>query len=101
MDKPMSMQEKTNLGNNIRLLSPDQLRGIISILSDPNSVESNLKYFEFDIENLPVRKLRELEKYVSQSMKEVNKKSNNMSEREKIDQLKVSMFKLPTKSRQT
>ena len=92
MDKPMSMIEKNTLGANIRCLNADQLRGIIAILSDSSSVEQNLKYFEFDIENLPVRKLRELEKYVKNSLHIVNKKTANppaLSENEKIAQLKV------------
>jgi hypothetical protein len=94
MDKPMSMTEKNALGANIRSLNPDQLKGIISILSDSNSVEQNLKYFEFDIENLPTRKLRELEKYVKNSLNSANSNKNKktsapQTENEKIAQLKV------------
>jgi len=97
MDKPMSMIEKNALGANIRTLNPDQLRGIIAILSDSNSVEQNLRYFEFDIENLPVRKLRELEKYVKTSLHSSNVNKNKkvvsnapLTENQKIAQLKVN-----------
>lgn len=91
MDKPMSMTEKNALGANIRNLNPDQLKGIISILSDSNTVEQNLRYFEFDIENLPIRKLRELEKYVRNCISETNKFKKNkvLTEKEKIAQLRV------------
>jgi len=97
MDKPMTIIEKNMLGSNIRSLSADQLRGIISILSDSNNVEQNLKYFEFDIENLPVRKLRELEKYVKSSLNTTSNANKikkqvmpaQMTENEKIAQLKV------------
>jgi hypothetical protein len=99
MDKPMSINEKNNLGANIRTLNPDQLRGIIAILSESNSVEQNLRYFEFDIENLPVRKLRELEKYVKNSLQSSNTNKNKktinstpLTENEKIAQLKVIIY---------
>ncbi len=88
LDKPMTIAEKNALGSNIRSLNPDQLKGIISILSDSNSVEQNLRYFEFDIENLPVRKLRELEKYVKKCIQSTKNKKV-MTEKEKIAQLKV------------
>ena len=94
MEKPMSMTEKNALGSNIRSLNPDQLRGIIAILSDSNSVEQNLRYFEFDIENLPTKKLRELEKYVKNALNSANSNKNKktsapLTENEKIAQLKV------------
>lgn len=83
MEKPMSIQEKNNLGENIRKLNPDQLRGIIAILSDPNNVETNLKYFEFDIEALPIQKLRELEKYVKLCLHDSKSKKGNTEANEK------------------
>jgi len=91
MDKPMTMDEKNALGADIRTLNPNQLRGIIGILSDPKDVDQNLKFFEFDIENLAVRKLRELEKYVKGCLQEANKSkgTHNLSENQKIQQLKV------------
>ena len=68
-EKPMSTIEKTQLGNNIKKLSHEQLRGIIKIVSDSVSVEQNSKYFEFDIETLQPKKLRELDKYVKNCLK--------------------------------
>lgn len=68
-DKPMTTIEKTNLGNNIKKLKPELARGIINILSDSTNVETNSKYFEFDIETLPTKKLREIEKYVMNCLK--------------------------------
>jgi hypothetical protein len=103
MDKAMTMQEKNILGNNIRNLSPDQLKGIVNILSDSLFIDQQSKFFEFDIETLSTRKLRELERYVKSCFKakppqtkpEPKKKPHNMenlSEKDKIDQLKVFCF---------
>jgi hypothetical protein len=69
LDKPMSMTEKNNLGNSIRNLTPDQLKGIVNILSDSLVIDPQSRYFEFDIETLSTRKLRELEKYVKTCLK--------------------------------
>jgi hypothetical protein len=89
-DKPMSIQEKNILGNNIRNLPPEQLKGIVTILSDSLHVDSKKKFFEFDIETLSTRKLRELDKYVKSCMKKTgNIARPNISENEKIAQLKV------------
>lgn len=68
-EKPMTIQEKNQLGNNIRSLTPVQMKEIISILSDHHSLEKNSKYFEFDIDKLPTKKLRDLEKYVKKCLK--------------------------------
>ena len=69
MDKAMSMQEKNALGNNIRSLTQEQLKGVINIVSDNVDLHQTNKYFEFDIEILPTRKLRELEKYTKTCLK--------------------------------
>lgn len=73
LDKPMSMAEKNTLGNAIRNLTPDQLKGIVNILSDSLVIDPQSRYFEFDIETLSTRKLRELEKYVKQCLKVATK----------------------------
>lgn len=76
-EKPMTTSEKTQLGNKIKMLNHDQLKGIIKIVSDSLTlVDQNSKYFEFDIETLPSKKLRELEKYVKNCIKV---KSNQIS----------------------
>lgn len=69
MDKPLSIQEKNLLGTNIRNLSAEQLKGIVNILSDSLVIDPKSRYFEFDIETLSTRKLRELEKYVKNCLK--------------------------------
>jgi hypothetical protein len=90
VDKPMSIQEKNVLSNNIRNLPPEQLKGIVTILSDSLNVDAKKKFFEFDIETLSTHKLRELEKYVKTCMKKGNTTSRpSMSENDKIAQLKV------------
>ena len=76
-EKPMTINEKNTLSNKIRMLSQDQLKGIISILSDQCSIENNSKYFEFDIDTLSTKKLRDLEKYVKKCLK--NSSSKNVT----------------------
>jgi hypothetical protein len=82
-NKPMTVEEKNQLGNNIRSLNKDQLKGIIKILSENNSVPKS-KYFEFDIDKLSIEKLRELDKYVkeclnSNKLNSTNSSNNNIS----------------------
>ncbi len=97
-EKPMSIHEKNLLGNNIRNLPPEQLKGIVNILSDSLLVDPKKKFFEFDIETLSIRKLRELDKYVKSCMKKPGTLSRptkpDMSENEKIAQLKVLIFNI-------
>jgi hypothetical protein len=77
-NKPMTLEEKNMLGNLIRNLNKEQLRGIIKILADNNDVMKS-KYFEFDIDKLSIKKLRELERYVKDclSPNNSNKECNN------------------------
>ena len=104
LDKPMTINEKNSLGNSIRSLNPEQLKGIVNILSDSMVIDPKSKFFEFDIETLNTRKLRELEKYVKGCLK--NKGNNSrpdnknkkptqvgeISESDKIEQLKVKLI---------
>ncbi len=69
MEKPMNMAEKNSLGNSIRMLTQEQLKGVISIVSENMDKQHSSKYFEFDIEILPTRVLRELEKYTKMCLK--------------------------------
>lgn len=73
-EKPMTITEKNLLGNNIRQLNADQMKGIINILSDQCMLDENSKYFEFDIDKLTTKKLRELERYVKKSLKTTTQK---------------------------
>ena len=92
MEKPMSISEKNALGNAIRNLNREQLKGIIKLLSDSkiNQAQSGQsKYFEFDIDKLPIKKLRELEKYVNDCEMEMNKnRENNQEQNAEIQKLK-------------
>ena len=92
MNNSMSIEEKNNLGNAIRNLNKQQLKGIIKLLSDSklNQQQSGqTKYFEFDIDKLPIKKLRELEKYVKDCEKETNNNiHNNKEQNEQIRKLK-------------
>jgi hypothetical protein len=92
MSNPMSIEEKNNLGNAIRNLNKEQLKGIIRLLSDSKINQhqtGQTKYFEFDIDKLPQKKLRELEKYVKDCEKETkNNINNNKEQNEQIRKLK-------------
>ena len=76
-NKPMTVEEKNQLGNNIRSLNKEQLKGIIKILSENNPIPQS-KYFEFDIDKLSTKKLRELEKYVKDCLASNNKNNKNI-----------------------
>jgi hypothetical protein len=84
-DKPMSGSEKNLLRSKIMKLTNDQLRGIIKIVSGATTIEQNSKYVEFELDKLPHKKLRELEKYVKncikaqKELKEQNAAHNNSS----------------------
>ena len=54
-NKPMSVEEKNQLGNDIRSLNKEQLKGIIRILRESDSYPKT-KYFEFDIDQLSNKK---------------------------------------------
>jgi hypothetical protein len=69
-EKPMTITEKNILGNKIKMLNQDQMKGILHILSDQCSIDNNSKFFEFDIDTLSTKKLRDLEKYVKKCLKE-------------------------------
>jgi hypothetical protein len=79
-ETPMTLDEKNALGNAIRGLNKDQLKGIIKLLTnssyDQKQQNGQNKYFEFDIDKLPIKKLRELEQYVKDCSKQTN--SNNI-----------------------
>lgn len=69
MDKPMSQQEKKVLCEHIKKLPADSLRGVWEIVSKglPNN-QNNREELVFDIDALPVKVTRELEKYVKSKM---------------------------------
>lgn len=59
----MTLDEKNILKNNIGQLTPDQQRGIINIVADVIN-QNGGEVFEFELDQLPSRKCRELETYV-------------------------------------
>lgn len=99
--RPMSIQEKNDLGNAIRSLNREQLRGIIKILSDPRGDNQPKKgFFEFDIDKLSAEKLRDLQKYVNsctQKKAEEKKESGYNTETQKNRQLTDSQSKSQAK----
>lgn len=84
-NKPMTVEEKNQLGNNIRTLNKEQLKGIIKILNENNSVPKS-KYFEFDIDKLPNKKLRELERYVKECLIVNNRSVSSSSNPKNLNQ---------------
>jgi hypothetical protein len=69
LEEPMSIQEKKILCENIKRLPPDSLRGVWEIVSKglPNN-QHNKEELVFDIDALPVKVTRELERYVKNKM---------------------------------
>lgn len=67
-ERPMTLQEKKNLGQNIRALPPQYLRGLINIIKNslPTSIQG--AELELDLDTLPTKVCRDLEKYVQESL---------------------------------
>jgi len=67
-ERPMTLQEKKNLGQNIRALPPQYLRGLINIIKNslPASIQGT--ELEIDLDTLPTKVCRDLEKYVQESL---------------------------------
>jgi hypothetical protein len=62
----MSLQEKRQLGQSIRQLPPECLRGDWEIVSEGMPLNQQKEELTFDIDKLQNRKARELERYVKQ-----------------------------------
>ena len=75
-EEAMSVHEKKVLCDNIKKLQPESLRGVWEIVSKglPNQQNSK-EELVFDIDALPVRIIRELERYVKNKLG-LNSKSN-------------------------
>ena len=75
MDKGMTFEEKNELGKNIRNLSKEDLKGVVKIMRETSTIDNQQKYFEFDLDKIHPRKLRELEKFVNNCI--LNQKLKN------------------------
>ena len=95
LDKPMNYNEKKILSNRIRQLPTDHLWGVWNIVSGGDT-SKNHGELEFDIETLPVRKARELEKFVTQKINMLNKKK-----KPGIKKVEVDMMTQPFKEEMT
>lgn len=94
-DKPMTNSEKKALGANVRLLTQEQLKGVVSIVTDGNPVNNGAKMFEIDIDNLPLKKLRELDRYIKMCLKTKSITPKNVGLNQ--NQLPTTYFNVSTK----
>jgi hypothetical protein len=72
-DKPMTLQEKRVLGQNIRKLEPKDLRGVLDIVRDCMSIDADGEALVIDLGTLPPKLCRELEQY----LKNLHSKASN------------------------
>ena len=70
-ERSMSLNDKTIIKNNIKLLTIEQKKGIADILRDTIETE-NKKILEFDIDKLNNKKLKQLDEYVKNCIKDNN-----------------------------
>ena len=70
-ERSMSLNEKTVIKNNIKLLTIEQKKGIADILRDTIDTE-NKKILEFDIDKLNNKTLKKLDEYVKNCIKKNN-----------------------------
>lgn len=64
--KQMTWEEKRILGQQIRTLQPQYIRGVVGILKGTLPSAGKGTEFEFDLDMLPVKTCRELQYYVNQ-----------------------------------
>lgn len=72
---------KMAITNKINKLSNEQKRGIRSFISDNCLLEHNSEsnFMKVDVNKMPFRKLKQLEKYVNKCIKDNNKNNNNFN----------------------
>ena len=70
-ERTMSLNEKAIIKNNIKLLTIEQKKGIANILRDTIDTE-NKKVLEFDIDKLNNKKLKQLDEYVKNYLRDNN-----------------------------
>lgn len=74
----MSFNEKTIIKNNIKLLTIEQKKGIANILRDTIDT-ANKKVLEFDIDKLNNKKLKQLDEYVKNCLRDNNLNQEKLS----------------------
>jgi len=82
MEKPLTAQEKRVLGESIKNLPPEHLRGVWDIVSQRLNKGNNQEEIVFDIESLPVKVARELDRFVKNKMSLVNRSKNKTKAKE-------------------
>jgi hypothetical protein len=70
-ERSMSLNEKTIIKNNIKSLTIEQKKGIANILRDTIDT-ANKKVLEFDIDKLNNKKLKQLDEYVKNCLRDNN-----------------------------
>ena len=70
-ERNLSLNEKTIIKNNIKLLTIEQKKGIADILRDSIDTE-NKRVLEFDIDKLNNKTLKRLDEYVKSCIKKNN-----------------------------
>lgn len=71
VEKPMSLQEKKQLCNSIKKLEPKYLRGVLDIVQECMDIQG--EELEFDIDKLPSKVCKELEKYVKNCLQSASR----------------------------
>jgi len=71
LEKPMSLQDKKALCNSIKKLDPKYLRGVLDIVQECMDIQG--EELEFDIDKLPSKVCRELDKYVRNCLQNANR----------------------------
>ena len=77
-ERCMSFNEKTIIKNNIKLLTIEQKKGIANILRDTIDT-ANKKVLEFDIDKLNNKKLKQLDEYVKNCLRDNNLNQEKLS----------------------
>lgn len=90
-DRPLGFMEKKILCSNIKKLEPRFFKGVLDIVKDSMDVRG--QELEFDIESLPPRVCRELDKYVKQCLANISKSKKKNT----IEQIKNSQKETQSK----
>lgn len=84
-EKPLSYQEKKNLSNMIKSMPHEHLYGVWTIVIGSEGNRNN-EELEFDLDILPTRVCRDLEKYVKSKMSHLQRKQKSLTKNENTEQ---------------